>query len=211
MPELEHLNTLTNQKTISKGEIITLDDDIVLRFANIISGTVKLSKILSDGREQIVGLQFAPEFVGRPFQENANLTAEAASDVELCFLPRKEVEKLLDSSGPFKQRLLSQTLVQLDEARDWLVTLGRKTAAERIASILVFLDKHIGKDVANQPGAREIVLPLTRHEIADYLGLTIETVSRQITRFRKAGLIEVSHNNDVVVPSISELQSRCGD
>ncbi len=204
-PELIHASRFTKQRNVTKGEVITFDEDDVIEFANIISGVVKLSKILADGRQQIVGIQFAPEFVGRPFSESAKITAEAATDLEICVFPKKTFEGLLDEQPQFERRLLDQVLMQLDDARDWMVTLGRKTAAEKVASFLLLLARHIGKPVGDTQ-ALTFELPFTRSDIADFLGLTIETVSRQITKLRKAGVVQVESSHSITVPKISSLE-----
>lgn len=114
-------------------------------------------------------------------------------------------------SPGFEHRLLKQALNDLDEARDWMVALGRKTASERVASFLLMIARNI--EPASDPAARSASfdLPLTRADIADFLGLTIETVSRQLTRLRTDDVIRIESNRHVTVDSLSRLQQRCGD
>jgi CRP/FNR family transcriptional regulator len=187
------------------------DADRIDSYSNVLSGVVKLTKTLSDGRQQIVGLQFAPDFLGRPFRAESALDAEAATEVALCSFPRAAMERMIRASPELEHRLYQQTLKELDEARDWMVTLGRKTAAEKIASFLMMIARHIdpAADPARQSAAFE--LPLTRADIADFLGLTIETVSRQLTRLRADGVIAIENNRQVTVPSLPRLHARCGD
>lgn len=109
----------------------------------------------------------------------------------------------------FEHRLLQQTLRELDEAREWMVTLGRKTATEKIASFLLMIARNIRPEAAERSVAFD--LPLSRAEIADYLGLTIETVSRQFTRLRGEGVIRVENNRHVIVDDLSRLAVRAGD
>ena len=115
----------------------------------MLSGVVKLTKTLSDGRQQIVGLQFAPDFLGRPFKSESAINAEAATDVSLCSFPegrhRADDEGIARSSST---ACCEQTLKELDEARDWMVTLGRKTAAEKVASFLLLIARNIDPDGA---------------------------------------------------------------
>ena len=103
----------------------------VERYANILSGVVKLSKLLVDGRQQIVGLQFAPDFLGRPFKSKNKTTAEAATEVRLCTFPKKVLEDMIKQSPELEHVLHEQSLKELDEARDWMMTLGRKSASEK--------------------------------------------------------------------------------
>jgi CRP/FNR family transcriptional regulator len=205
-PELQDLNRYTKQRPVKKGDVITFDQDDVVEYANIVSGVVKLSKILTDGRQQIVGIQFAPEFVGRPFSGSAKITAEAATDLEICVLPKAALENMLDKAHEFERRLFEQTLEQLDAAREWMVTLGRKTAAEKVASFLYLLTGHIAQPLGSGRGVA-FDLPLTRADMADFLGLTVETVSRQMTKLRKARIIEIEAGHHIVVPKLSALKA----
>ncbi|NND49143.1 MAG: Crp/Fnr family transcriptional regulator, partial [Rhizobiales bacterium] len=122
----------TTQKEVSAGSELMATGEPITNYASIMSGVVKLSKLLSDGRRQIVGLQFAPDFLGRPFKEKGQVTAEAATGVNLCSFPKRVLDRLLAESPELEHRLLEQSLQELDEAREWMVTLGRKTAQERV-------------------------------------------------------------------------------
>ncbi|TIS46128.1 MAG: winged helix-turn-helix transcriptional regulator, partial [Mesorhizobium sp.] len=100
---------------------------------------------------------------------------------------------------------------ELDEARGWMVTLGRKTAAEKVASFLLMIARNIDPAVDPTVKSASFDLPLTRADIADFLGLTIETVSRQLTRLRTDGVIRIENNRHVTVENMSRLEQRCGD
>ncbi|TIO50690.1 MAG: Crp/Fnr family transcriptional regulator, partial [Mesorhizobium sp.] len=133
------------------------------------------SKSLSDGRQQIVGLQFAPDFLGRPFKVESSINAEAATAVTLCSFPRAAVERIMKASREFEHRLLKQTLNELDEAREWMVTLGRKTAPEKVATFLLMMARNIDSSLDAASRSASFDLPLTRAEISDFLGITNET------------------------------------
>lgn len=205
--ELQFLNTHSSRKEVQPGTELVADAESVSQYSNILSGVVKLTKILSDGRQQIVGLQFAPDFLGRPFRTSSKINAEAATTVQLCTFPSTVIEKMIKDSPELEHRLLQQTLDELDEARGWMVTLGRKTAAEKVASFLYLIATHIDP-TAEETQSASFELPLTRADIADFLGLTIETVSRQITKLRKSGVIEVENNRHVTVPDLERLAHR---
>jgi len=191
----------------SQEEIVSADEDIH-QFSNILSGVVKLTKLLADGRKQIVGLQFAPDFLGRPFKRQSDISAEASTDVRVCSFPKSVLEDLIEQSPGLKHRLHEQALNELDDARDWLLALGRKKASEKVASFLHMIAVNIDpENEVNEKAPVEFELPLKRAEIADFLGLTIETVSRQITRLRKAGIIELVNNRVIRVPSLSRLHA----
>lgn len=213
--QIAKLARITHRKKIHAGQTIISDEEPVDFFANIVSGAVKLSKTLPDGRQQIVGLLFPPDFLGRAYSRSNPYTAEAATDVEICTFPNVAFERLVGDFPGLQQRLFQHTLDELDAARDWMLLLGRKTAEEKVASFLYMLAKRglmVGcRHVHNQPGPSvSFELPLTRADIADYLGLTIETVSRQLTRLKTSRVIELSTSRLIHVPDIERLASAAG-
>ncbi len=189
----------------AESEIAPVGQDIT-RHANILRGVVKLSKLTADGRQQIVGLQFAPDFLGRPFARQSDVTAEAATDVKVCAFPSSLLDSMVKQSPELEHRLHEQTLKELDEARDWMLTLGRKTASEKVASFLYLIATHVDPEFELTDGMVGFDIPLKRADIADFLGLTIETVSRQLTKLRHAGVINLVNNRTVEVPDLSRLR-----
>ncbi len=210
--ELSHLSRHTTKKTVSAGTELVGETEQASAYANIMGGVVKLSKMMPDGRQQIVGLQFAPDFLGRPFQETSNITAEAATSVKLCAFPRSTLDAMMKEVPGVEQRLLRQTLKELDEARQWMLTLGRKTAAEKVASFLYMIAAQIDPERdLDDMGPVTFDLPLTRADIADFLGMTIETVSRQFTKLRKDGVIKLDQSRHVTVPDLQRLRDATGE
>ena len=210
--ELNALNAMAHHKTIPAGQVIFAENEKPEWFANILSGTVKLTKSLADGRQQIVGILFAPDFLGRALGKTNACYAEAATEVELCCYPAGAFLALLERYPSIERRLHEKTLDELDGARDWMVLLGRKTAREKVASFLYMLARRARKAGCRACAGPQVVfdLPLRRADIADYLGLTIETVSRQITRLRADGLIAMEPGQAVRVPSMSALARTAG-
>ena len=209
--ELVRLSKIAGKRTLLPGETLVADEEDIISFANILNGVVKLSKILPDGRQQIVGLQFAPDFLGRPFQRESHLSIEAAATTYLCTFPRAEFERLIAESPGLEHRILEQTLVQLDEARDWMVTLGRKTAREKVASFLLAIARYIEPERDRRSGEGvALTLPLTRSDMADFLGLTIETVSRQLTALKRERLIQLEGTRHVTVLRLGALEEAAG-
>lgn len=190
------------------GDALTIESDEVVGYANLTRGTVKLTRVLRDGRQQLVGLQFAPALMGRLYSTESLLSAEAATDVELCRIPREILEALVCTSSALKQHLLAQSLEDLDEAREWMVTLGRKSAIERVAFLLVLVAARAG--VEDTRGEVAIELPIGRADMADFLGLTVETVSRQMSRLGREGLIAVKGHRCVVIRDLAALRLRTG-
>lgn len=207
--ELNRLNAIARHTSIKPGSVIFRAQEETTFFASIVSGAVKLSKSLSDGRQQIVGLQFAPDFLGRTFGTENPYFAEAVTDVDLCQFPRDGYEKLLREFPALEQRLFADTLQELDAARDWMLLLGRKTAREKVASFLLMLVRRaedLGCQHLESGGVVNIELPMTRADIGDYLGLTIETVSRQMTRLKSQKIITMVNSRTVAVADIKLLE-----
>ena len=204
--QLVSLNKQSTRKRIDSGVELIGETQRADSYANIISGVVKLTKMMADGRQQIVGLQFAPDFLGRPFRADSGITADAATEVNICSFPRTTIERMIRDTPELEHKLLEQTLKELDEARDWMLTLGRKTASEKVASFLYLIATHVNPEM--DEGSVSFELPLTRSDIADFLGLTIETVSRQMTKLRKDGVILIRNNRKVEVPDLARLADR---
>jgi len=207
--ELTELNWISRQRVCKPGEPILRADDEVEFFANIVNGAVKLTKILGDGRQQIVGLQFASDFLGRAYRDKSPYDAEAATEVELCIFPKSGFERLMHEIPDLEMRLFQDTLDELDAARDWMLLLGRKTAAEKVASFLELIARRSPMIGCAHSGVVEEIrfqLPLSRAEIADYLGLTIETVSRQIGKLKSAGILKLRATREVSVLDLHRLR-----
>lgn len=207
--ELTALARHTRKANHAAGAELIGESTETTSYANVMKGVVKLTKGLEDGRQQVVGLQFAPDFLGRLFAHESSVTAQAASDVELCVVPRPALERMMAETPALERRLMQQTLRELDDARDWMVTLGRKTAAEKVASFVLLIALHANPERDEDEPIR-FDLPLTRGDIADFLGLTIETVSRQITRLRTAGVIRIEGLRGVEVLDVERLREMAG-
>jgi CRP/FNR family transcriptional regulator len=211
--QLVELARATHKARVEPGSELIGDSTEIRSYANIMRGVVKLTKVLEDGRQQVVGLQFAPDFLGRLYGHENAVAAEAASNVELCVVPRKTLEALVARYPALEHRLMQQTLRELDEARDWMVTLGRKTAQEKVASFLYLIATHADPNAGpagDGEGSVAFDLPLTRLDIADFLGLTIETVSRQLTRLRQTDVIRITNTRHVEIPDLARLETLCG-
>lgn len=211
--QLRRLNEIAHLRKYAVGQTIMSHEEPVTFFANIISGAIKLTKTTADGRQQIVGLLFPPDFLGRAFRRNNPYFAEAASDVELCIFPNEAFERLVEAYPELKQRLFERTLDELDAARDWMLLLGRKTAAEKVASFLLLLARRsliTGCSSGGDAVGIEFNLSIKRADMADYLGLTVETVSRQLTRLKIAGIVKINGTRRIKVPVIRALADAAG-
>lgn len=207
--QLTHLSRQASRQVFNADQEMIAPGATSHRHGAILGGVVKLTKLLGDGRQQIVALQFAPDYLGRPFKRESEVGAQAATEVRVCSFPKSTIEDLIRRSPELEHRLHEQSLKELDEARDWMVTLGRKNANEKVASFLHLIASHI--DPERSGGAIRFELPLKRADIADFLGLTIETVSRQLTKLRNAGIVEIENNRSVVVPDAERLRNASGN
>ena len=201
--QLKELGRHSLRRKVDAGSEIIAQGSESSFYSNIMRGVVKLCKVMPDGRQQIVGLQFAPDFVGRPFVRESTLSAEAATDAEICVFPRNLLDRMISETPELQRSLHDQALKELDAAREWMLTLGRRTAEEKVASLLYLIATHAEPQTATSAA---FDLPLSRAEIADFLGLTIETVSRQMTRLRKRGIILIENSRHIVVPDMDELE-----
>lgn len=195
--ELQRLTAIGRHRPLPRGQTLVWAGDEATLCANLLSGVLKLTATTADGREQIVGLLYPADFVGRPFAEQAEHSITALTDATLCVFPRKPFEAALSDHTRMERLLLQRTLTALDEARNRMLMLGRRTAGEKVASFLLDMATHLAPPAA-RPGAPVAYdLPLTRAEMADVLGLTIETVSRQMTRLKRTGVIDLPAGRQV--------------
>src|SRR5262249_10677479 len=208
LERLLQLNPNSSRRRYPPGRLIAAADPVEDWFAIVPSGVVKLTQSLSDGRQQIVGLLFPSDFLGQPFKRASPCAAETATAVELCCFERKAFMRLLQEEADFTRLLLERTLEEVDIGRDWMLLLGRKSAEERVATLLLLMLRRMpGHDHGSELSQRQFELPLSRGEMADYLGLRIETVSRQLKRLKSAGVIE-TRGRTLVVQDLAALRTR---
>ena len=210
--ELKRLEEIKYYRNYEAGQPVIWAGDHMEFVASVVTGIASLSQTMEDGRTQMVGLLLPSDFIGRPGRDSAPFDVVAVSDLTICCFRKSPFEDLMTTTPHIGTRLLEMTLDELDSAREWMLVLGRKTAREKIASLLAIiarrdaaLKKHAPKDGMN------FDLPLTREAMADYLGLTLETVSRQISALKKAGIIELDGKRRVVVPLLERLMNETGD
>lgn len=165
-------------------------------FFNITGGTAKLFKLLPDGRRQITGFVGVGHFLGLAVSDTYAFSAEAIEPVRFCRFSRPRLRGLLDDFPAMEQRLLQVASNELVAAQEQMLLLGRKTARERLASFLMAQSR---RGAACQAARGRFALPMTRGDIADYLGLTIETVSRTLTKLRGEGMIEIPSSTEIVI------------
>ena len=210
--DLDELNAIKFYKSYSAGQSIGVRGDALDVVASVVNGTATLERAIEDGRTQMVGLLLPSDFIGRPGRSTLQYDVTAVTDVTVCCFHRRPFEELLYRVPHVQERLLEMALDELDAARDWMLLLGRKTAREKITSLLMLIIKRTMNPEGRVMGsASSLELPISREAMANFLGLTIETVSRQFTALRKDGLIELSGNRHVSVPDLAALMTETGD
>lgn len=152
----------------------------------IVGGSFRLTKYLEDGRRQITGFLFKGDFFGvRACQESA-YTAEALEDSYVCRFPHPYLEEIADKSPGIKDRLIARGQTEYHKAQDHIVLLGKKSAEERVLSFI----EMIARSGAGDDEQRTVPLPMPRQDIADYLGLRLETLSRTLALLKKKGVLK---------------------
>ena len=210
--ELERLEQIKYYRTYEAGQTIAWAGDETSFVASVVKGVATISRTLEDGRTQMLGLLLPSDFIGRPGRSRLSYDVVAVSEITLCCFRRKPFEDLIRGTPHIAERLLDMTLDELDAAREWMTVLGRKTAREKIASLLTIIARREAATGAGRlRGVITVDLPLTREAMADCLGLTLETVSRQISALRKDGVIVLEGKRHVTVPDFNRLMEEAGD
>jgi CRP/FNR family nitrogen fixation transcriptional regulator len=173
------------RRSFAKGEELFGEGDAADFFYKVVSGTIRTCKLLSDGRRQIDAFHLAGDVFGLESGQDHRFTAEAVEHVVVEAYRRSQFASLLHVNAAFGEQLMSSMLRNLERAHEHMVLLGRKTAQEKMATFLL--------DMAGRTAKVDRVdLPMQRTDIADHLGLTIETVSRTLTQMVRDGLIRLA-------------------
>jgi CRP/FNR family transcriptional regulator len=198
--ELPVLESILTRISASSREVIFYEGDPANHLFNVTGGLVKIYKELPDGRRQITGFLHPGDFLGLATRDRYSFSAEAVTDATLCRFPRGEIEKLLERFPRFERRLLETACNELESAQERMLILGRKTAIEKIASFFLALAERTPRE------SDVVTLTMSRADIADYLGLTTETVSRTVTTLKSRNLIRLLSGNRISIPDRAALE-----
>ena len=201
--ELVQLAKCKTSYTIKKGDPIFEEGDNVNGIFCIQNGVCKLSKLSSNGKDQIIKLAKPGEILGQRemiSDELTNLSAIALEDMEVCFIPRSEVLGLFDKNNQFSMNLMKTICGNLKESDDHMVSMSQKTVKERLAETLVYLQENFGK---NTDGSLRI--QLSREDLAGMIGTATESCIRLLSDFNKLGLIELI-GKKIVIKDIVKLK-----
>jgi CRP/FNR family transcriptional regulator, anaerobic regulatory protein len=182
---LAQLKNLGWMLKLAPGQALFHEGDPATRVFTVTSGTIKLYKLLADGRRQVTGFMHPGDFLGISVDDEHAFSAEALEKAQLCWFPRSRFDDFVEDHGAMERELYRVAAHELAAAQRQFVLLGRKTATERLATFLLDL---AARAVAGTPIVR---LPMSRSDIADYLGLTKETVSRVISALKRDRVIRL--------------------
>jgi CRP/FNR family transcriptional regulator len=206
--ELNALNSIGRRRSLGAGEPLIWEGDDSILVANVIDGILKLSTGTEDGREQIVGVVYPADFIGRPFGSTTRHSVTALTDARVCVFARADFDRFAGEHPALEHKLLQRTLAELDRTRSWMLLLARKSAEEKIATFLLDMSERL-----SEPGSDpfdRFDLPFSRQQIGDVLGLTIETVSRQMTKLKRDGVIDLPTRRAVAILDRAELEAIAG-
>ena len=179
---LVHLKNLGSTMKLGRGQTLFHEGDPATRVFTLTAGCLKLYKLLADGRRHVAGFMFPGDFLGISVDDEHAFTAEALEDARLCSFSRSRFDDFVEDHPAMEHELYRLAAHELAAAQQQLVLLGRKTATERLASFLLLLGRRGELKTGERPTI--VDLPMGRSDIADYLGLTKETVSRVLSALR---------------------------
>lgn len=173
---------------VERKEHVFHEGDDATHIFKVECGHVCIYRTLDDGRRQVIDFAFPGDFIGLGAAEQHTMSAQATERTRLTFLPTSELRSIVRENPALGLELYQAISSQLSATREMLVAVGQRSAEERLAGFLLTLSR---RNASRGQDASTIVLPMTRSDIADYLGMTIETVSRMMTKMRKQGLIDI--------------------
>jgi len=186
--ELRELEHLGRQVHFISCETVFAQEEMTTSLYNLLEGVMRLYKLLPDGRRQIVGFALPGDFLGMAVSTRHGFSADAIGPVALCRFPKNSFARFIEDKPHLLRRINELAVRELSQAQDHMVLLGRRSAEEKVATFLIGW-----RDRLVQLGgtSKTVPLPMSRQDIADYLGLTIETVSRTLTKLERDGVIEI--------------------
>lgn len=204
--ELVHMADCKTSKIVRKGETIFNEGDLINGVFCIKDGVCKMTKLSSNGRDQIVHLVKKGELLGQRSMisdEPANLSAIALQDMQVCFIPKSEMLGLFNDNNRFSMTVMKTICSDLKEADDFMVNMAQKTVKERLAHTLIYLEQEFG---CNADGS--LKLQLSREEIANLIGTATESCIRLLSEFNKLGLIAIV-GKKIIVTDKQKLSRIC--
>jgi CRP/FNR family transcriptional regulator len=188
---------------------IIFEGDVAADIFVVSSGIARIFKLLPDGRRQIIGFFYAGDFLGANCHDHYGFGAEAATAISLLAFRRRDLEQLIEKFPEIRHLFLSDASSELAAAQDHMLLLGQKLARERVASFLLMLARRRGARAVGS--ANNLRIPLSGVDVADYLGLTQETVSRCLCAFRREGIIRTRDSrHEIEIVSREKVENLSG-
>jgi CRP/FNR family transcriptional regulator len=203
---LESLFATQPLETFAAGQAVFWEGDPSTHAFQIAEGCLRAYRILPDGRRAVTAFIFAGEVLGVSFQGPYLYTAQAVTPVRLRRISLSRLHEARESPA-LGRLLLTRIYEEIRSAHNLITLLGQLSAEERVANFLVSTARRTAQD----EGPVVIELPMSRRDIADYLGLTIETVCRALSKFKRRGLIALEGRNRVVLRRMESLQALTGE
>jgi CRP/FNR family transcriptional regulator len=186
--EILEFERLSRRAHFATCETVFAQEDTSSCFYSLLDGVMRLYKLLPDGRRQIVGFALPGDFVGLTTEERHGFSADAIGPVTVCQFAKVPFGRFAEDKPNLLRRINELAVQELNHARDHMVLLGRRSAEEKVATFLLGWRDRL---VELRGRSNMIRLPMSRQDIADYLGLTIETVSRTFTKLEREGIIAI--------------------
>jgi len=202
--EIDELFSIAHRVKVDSGSYLLHEEDSARFVYNLSSGVCTLERLASDGRRQIMAFVYPGDFIGINSGPAYSVSARALDPVTACRWNMKDVAALYKSHPVLEQRVHEIASRVLAATMDQLFVLGRKNAVEKIAYFLLYID---ARQRQFDDHGDSFVLPMTRIDIADYLGITVETVSRAFSRLKRRGLIDLSQAWTVTLKDRKALQN----
>ena len=200
--ELSRLSKIARCESFGSGEALFHEGDKASTVYNITDGAVRLSSTLKNGRRQVIGFLFTGDFIGFSDRDTYPWTGEAVRGAKVCRFARTDLTRVTTDFPKIEHRLLEMATSDIATAQEHIVMLGQGSAAEKVSAFLLTLSQKSAKRGGIQ---NPIHLPMTREDIADYLGLAFETVSRCFTRLESEGLIAIESTRVVRIKDFEAL------
>ena len=198
--ELVRISNCKTSKIIRKGELLFEEGEHINGIFCIKDGICKVSKMSDNGRDQIIHLIKKGDLLGERSlinDEVSNLKATAINDMEVCFIPKKEIVKDLENNSNFTMDVLKNMALSLKKADNIIVDMAQKTVKQRLASTLLYLDSKFNRD---KNGALDILL--SREDIANIIGTATENAIRLLSKFKKERLIDLKNKQIFIVDTL---------
>lgn len=210
---MAQLNRIAHRRDYPRGSVIQAQGEACAIVGNVVEGVVKLSSASVNGDDHIVGLLFPSDFFGRLFSEESRFSYEAATDVSLCTMNRSAFERFLADHPAVEHEMLKVKLDELDAVREWAAITNGHTTMQRVATLIYVFSRRSKNQfpAGDQPVETIVHVPLSRRDIADYLGTTPETLSRNIQMLARSNVIRIINAKQFELLNPAELIRHSGE